>query len=462
MTVIVALGAFAAFIGLWRLGTAEWLQDEYVYATAGYQYAAGTGGENMEHPPLAKLLIGIPEHLFGFGPASARVAAVAAGIATGVALALIAARLAGEAVAVLTFALWVALPHPTPGWRLERAAMLDVFAACFAAFALLAALRWVERPGWRRAAVTGAAIGAAAACKLIGAPSGIPVVVFVLLSIRPLGRALRELGVAAGAAVAVFLCSYLPIRTDPFTAIPDMLRFQGTEADSGFPIRVAGTVYNHPPWWSPLWFAWHHGPAFAVATLIAAIIGLAAVERRVAALLGLAILAPFLAIVLGPGRFFEFYAYAWTPPLVLCAALGVAALWRRRRAGRAVAVVLMLPLVAAGAGSVWSVLTLQPKGYVLAGRMLDAIGARTVLIVGPRTRLVGYVCPGTTVAGRPDRRRPTAWDAIVHDRTIATGHPNQWSPPELRDHPDRFALTRFDEVDVYVRLGVHRAPCRES
>jgi hypothetical protein len=99
---------------------------------------------------------------------------------------------------------------------------------------------------------------------------------------------------------------------------------------------------------------------------------------------------------------------------------------------------------------------------VLAGRMLDAIGARTVLIVGPRTRLVGYVCPGTTVAGRPDRRRPTAWDAIVHERTIATGHPNQWSPPELRDHPDRFALTRFDEVDVYVRLGVHRAPCRES
>jgi hypothetical protein len=460
--VVIALGAFAGFVGFWRLGTAEWLQDEYVYATAGYQYAAGTAGENMEHPPLAKLLIGIPEHLFGFGPTSARIAAVVAGILTGVAIALIAGRLAGGAVAALAFALWIALPHPTPGWRLDRAAMLDVFAACFAAFALLAAMRWVERPGWRRAAVTGALLGAAAASKLIGVPSAIPVAAFVLLGVRPLKRAAAELAVAAAVSVTVFLLSYLPIRTNPFTAIADMLRFQSQEAESGFPIWVRGVVYNHPPWWSPLWFAWHHGPALAVALLVAAIVGLVAIERRVAVLLGLAIAAPFVAILLGPGRFFEFYAYAWAPPLVLCAALGVAAIWRRRRAWRVLAVALVVPMAAAGASSVWSVLTIRPAGYVLAGRLLDADGARRVLIVGPRTRLVGYVCATTTVDGRPARRAKTAWDAIVHDRTIATGHPDQWEPPELESHPERFQVIRFDEVDVYIRRGLHRPACAAS
>ena len=116
----------------------------------------------------------------------------------------------------------------------------------------------------------------------------------------------------------------------------------------------------------------------------------------------------------------------------------------------------------AAAVSIHSVLTLQPAGYVLAGRLVDAAGARTVLVVGPRTRLVGYVCPGTDVAGRDARRRSRPWDAIVHDRTIATGHPDQWQPPELRDHPERFRATRLDEVDVYVRRGLHRPPCKAS
>ncbi len=461
--VIAALGVFAGLVEFWRLGTAEWLQDEYVYATAGYRYAAGKAGANMEHPPLAKLLIGIPEHLFGFSPTSARLAAVGAAIVTGIVLALLARRLAGEVIAYLVFGLWIALPHPTPGWRLDRTAMLDVFAACFAVLALLSALRWVERPGWRRAAITGALVGAAAASKLSGAPVAVAIAAFVAVSVSPAGRAARQLGVAAVAAVATFLITYAPIGANPWRAIPAMIRFQAHEASSGYALSVAGTVYRHPPWWSALWFAWHRGPLLVIALLLLAAVALVWLPWRVAMLLGLAVLVPLAAVSFGPGRFFEFYAYVWAPPLVLLAAIGLGAVWARGTGGRVLAVVLVVPMVMAGASSIRGVLTLRPAGYALAGPLLNASGARTVLVVGPHTRLLGYVCPGTAVFGGATRRRAVPWDAIVHDRTAASIHTAPWQPAELSAHPERFSLTRIDQLDVYIRRGlVGTGACRQS
>ena len=80
----------------------------------------------------------------------------------------------------------------------------------------------------------------------------------------------------------VFLATYLPLRTNPIDAIRFMWDEQRTLSRIGFPLEVAGHVYQHPPWWSAAWFAWEAGPLVLVATLVLAVLGFLRIERRVA------------------------------------------------------------------------------------------------------------------------------------------------------------------------------------
>ncbi len=391
-----AAGALAAFTYLWRLGVPTWHRDEWAYANAGYRYVGGGDPANLEHPPLAKFLMGLSEQALGFSTTSARLPAVAAALATGIALALIARRLAGPGTALIVFVLWVILPHPWPDLRVDRLALLDTFAAAFAAFALLLALRVRDRPRRCDVLLLGAAIGAAAACKATGALIAVPVAVLIWPSVRAL------LG-AAVVAPAVFLASYVPLATDPVSALRFAWNEQRRLSEIGFPLEVAGDVYQHPPWWSAVWFAFDAGPLLLVATLLLALAGARRLDRRVAIALGAAIVVPAAVVAFGHGRFFEHYAYAWAAPLTLLAGIGAA----RLRWLPATAV-----LVVAGTVSLAGIATLERADYALAGDALRAVGARRVLVVGAPTSLAGYVAPGTVLLTDP---QAGPFDAVVVD-----------------------------------------------
>ncbi|MDX6377525.1 MAG: hypothetical protein QOE98_1828 [Gaiellaceae bacterium] len=421
-----AAGALAAFTYLWRLGVPSWHRDEWAYANAGYRYVGGGTPGNLEHPPLGKLLMGVSEHALGFSTVSARLPAVGAALVTGIALALIARRIAGEPAALLVFVLWVVLPHPWPDLRIDRLGLLDTFAGAFATLALWLALRVRERPVRRDVLLLGAAVGCAAACKVTGALVVVPVAVL-------LWPQLRTLALAIVVAPAVFLATYAPLRTNPIDAIRFMWDEQRNLSRIGFPLEVAGTVYQHPPWWSAAWFAWEAGPLVLAATLVLAVLGLLRVERRIALALAVATVLPMIAVTTH-GRFFEHYGYAWAPPLTLLAALG---------ATRLRALPATLILLGAGAISVFGIATLERADYALAGDALRKTAARVVYVAGAPTSLAGYVCPGTVLTqratDRPDAvvidRRAAA--SITYPKQIGAGYDRrQFGPVTLLTRPD--------------------------
>lgn len=423
-----AAGALAAFTYLWRLGVPSWHRDEWAYANAGYRSVSGGSPANLEHPPLGKLLMGASEHLFGFSTTSARLPAVAAALLTGIMLALIARRLAGEPAALLVFVLWVVLPHPWPDLRVDRLGLLDTFAAAFATVALWLALRIRDKPVRWEVVLLGVALGCAAASKATGMLAVVPVAVLLWPRWRPLLLAIAV-------APVVFLATYLPLRTNPVDAIRFMWTEQRTLSRIGFPLEVAGEVYQHPPWWSAAWFAWEAGPLVLVATLVLAVLGFLRIERRVALALAVATVLPMLAVTTH-GRFFEHYGYTWAPTLTLLAGLGAT----RLRALPATAI-----LLGAGAISVFGIATLERADYALAGDALQKTGARVVYVAGAPTSLAGYVCPGTTLTQSTDDASP---DAVVIDRRTAAS----------RTYPKRIGAgydeQRFGPVTLLTRPGL--------
>ncbi len=394
-----AAGALAAFTYLWRLGVPTWHRDEWAYANAGYRSVGGGTPVNLEHPPLGKLLMGVSEHLIGFSTTSARLPAVLAALVTGIALALIARRIAGEPAALLTFVLWVVLPHPWPDLRVDRLGLLDTFAAAFATVALWLALRLRERPQTRDMLLLGVALGCAASCKATGLLAIVPVAVL-------LWPRIRTAAIAVGVGAVVFVATYLPLRTNAFDAIRFMWDEQRNLSRIGFPLEVAGQVYQHPPWWTWMWFAWEAGPLVLVATAFLAVLGLLRVERRVALALGVAVVLPMIAVTTH-GRFFEHYGYTWAPALTLLAGIG---------ATRLRALPATLILAGAGAISLFGIATLERADYALAGEALQKTAARVVYVAGAPTSLAGYVCPGTTLTQSTADASP---DAVVIDRRTA-------------------------------------------
>ena len=175
-------------------------------------------------------------------------------------------------------------------------------------------------------------------------------------------------------APVVFLATYLPLRTNPIDAIRFMWTEQRTLSRIGFPLEVAGQVYQHPPWWSAAWFAWDAGPLVLVATLVLAVLGFLRIERRVAWALAVATVLPMLAVD-DARRFFEHYGYTWAPTLTLLAGLGAT----RLRALPATAI-----LVGAGAISVFGIATLERAQYALAGDALRKTSAHSIYVAGAR------------------------------------------------------------------------------
>lgn len=185
---LVAAAAFAA-LALVRLGTpSEPFFDEVHYIPALQAFLSGEGATNMEHPPLAKLIMAAGVAMAGDTPFGWRIMSALFGT-----LALFGAMRAmwfarqTRAASLLTglfvgtnFLLFV---H-------ARIAMLDVFMVAFVMLALwMCAAAWRENEHARwRLALGGAALGAAMACKWNAIPLAVlPGLAFLGLRIANAG-----------------------------------------------------------------------------------------------------------------------------------------------------------------------------------------------------------------------------------------------------------------------------------
>src|SRR5882757_5399380 len=168
---------WAVFESYWRLSVPPMLFDEGTYQGAGWHYLHWSDAaphdyrSNFEHPPLAKLLFGVAQDLAGHpSVTAARAVAASCTLAAGLVLGLWLWRVAGPWVGLLAGAAQVLVPTVIVPQvtSLGRDAMLDPVAAALMIGSVAAAWFWFRAPGtraWSLAALTGIAVGLAAAGK---------------------------------------------------------------------------------------------------------------------------------------------------------------------------------------------------------------------------------------------------------------------------------------------------------
>lgn len=342
----IAVGVWALFLNLFRVGVPTTLWDEPIYATAGWRYvnaevfAPGKGGslgdfaDNFEHPPFAKYLFGIGELVAGQQSVTAtRTVAALASLATAALLGWWLARRYDRwtglaAGAVVALAPFVVAPSVV---RFGRLGMLDPVAGLFVVLTLVLAWRWwTARPAeaMRWAAVTGLACGLATSAKessflvLVG-----PVLLGLATSWRParllVQRTIETLVLVATTA-AVFVATYLPVGF-PLDRIRYLWDFQTRHSRLGHVVVINGESTTHAPWWANLWFTWQGlGALLTVLMTVGALLALTLGRGRVVAFLSAAMVGPvvfffFLARVALP-----FYWVMWIPIPVAIAVVG----WR--------------------------------------------------------------------------------------------------------------------------------------
>jgi 4-amino-4-deoxy-L-arabinose transferase-like glycosyltransferase len=231
---VVPIVLAAALLGVLRIAS-TWTvfsqtADEPAHVAAGFEWLAQkTYKFDQEHPPLARIAFALPSFADGergpLAPAKwpgnqllyrndryrTNLAWARAGNLPFFLLALVAVfwwahRLAGAEIAALAVALLAFLP-PILGHA--GLATTDMAATATTAAALAAFIAWLDRPGWRRAALLGLAMGAGLLSKftfLVYFPIGALVAFLASTAMRP--RALRHLSLAgqfAGASLLALL-----------------------------------------------------------------------------------------------------------------------------------------------------------------------------------------------------------------------------------------------------------------
>ncbi|WP_068256052.1 glycosyltransferase family 39 protein [Rathayibacter tritici] len=348
----------AALIGtvLWalyqcfgNLSAANISSDEPVYLAAGWDYLHGDVSANLEHPPVAKYLIGLAQVLLGEGLLAGRIAAGTAAFLTGAILWLWFRSELGSTLALIPAGLFLLFPRTAvgAGTRIDRLALLEPFMVLFAVAAMAAAWTWSRASPGRRSgwliALAGALLALSVTSKLTTAVL-VPVFLLPLLRSGSRGRTLRGALAFAVAFVVTGVLAYLPVH--PVEAIPYLLDFQSEHNAIGHLIEVAGSAYVFPPWWANLWFMLAGiGPVALAVLLLGALLALLAPRRRALVLYlgGATLLLLVFHVVVSSVALPHYYA-AWAWLLCALAGIGIA---EALRGG-----ILLPALVARGSGAV--------------------------------------------------------------------------------------------------------------
>ena len=456
MAVASGVLGWGLFQNVWRLGAENWSWDEKLYANVGWEYVHGRVTRNLEHPPLAKYLIGAFELAFGHSAGGARAAAVAATLGTALVLWRWAWREAGWWCGVLAGGMWLLLPHRTVGLgqRLDRYAMLEPFVAFFAVLALYCGWRWARGGRWPWVLATGFAVAAAGTAK----PNGfmvVPVIAAGVLLCRPSWRTLGQLAVGGLVAAATAAAVYLPVH-DPVGAVRFLMWAQSRHSRIGHRVQVRGVVYpHHPPWWADLWFTQQaFGAALAGALAVAAVAAVAL--RREALVIWLAagtgsflIFQSFVSGVILPH-----YFLIWLPEPTLLAALGGYELVRagRLRGPRTFLAGALAPtLVSAAILTSAQLARTAPHGLARLDALLDRYQVSgPALITGfARSDVANHVVEHRALVRRPADLPALA--AFVVRRDPVLSYPLDRAVLRyLADHAGQLRRIPLDEAVVYL------------
>ena len=464
--VAILLFAGGAFVSLWRLGTPSWNVDEIQYRSVAADYMDGSYRRNLEHPFLAKQLIGVSTELLGVGPGATRLPSALLTIATGLVLLALGTGLGGLRAGLAAAGVWWLLPR-APGILdagIGRYAMLEPAMLFFDALALLLAWVWGRTGRWQAAAGAGLAVGLAASCKFAGVLILPAMLLAALWAPRPLRVRGGHVALMGVLAIVGFLGPYLLAGPGWPRMITGAIEFQSVHARDGHDQLVAGRVSPHPPWWSHLWWQLQYlGPAGMAALWAATCAGLIAGlrtrdGRRAAVFAAAALLVPAVVVTISPLRL-PHYHLAWSIGQALAAGLGLAALWgaaaRRRTAaspglawllGGAVSVALAIVAVTTMHG----IATLRPADYLAAVHYLDDRGeSRSTMLVWGYGAVMRAYMPEAKVLNDPPRR--DAPDVIVVDRFAADRTAGTPMAAYVQARVPGYERRSFGRVTVYVR-----------
>jgi 4-amino-4-deoxy-L-arabinose transferase-like glycosyltransferase len=452
---VVVIASLAVFLALWRLDTASWNTGELIYRKAARQYLKGDYTSNLEHPLLAKQLLGRSMAVLGTGRWGARLLPAILGLTTGILLVLLGTRLGGLAVGLAAGAVWWLLPQAPPVLvgRLDRYGLLEPPALCLDVAALLAAWWWSTSGRTPAAVLAGIAVGLAASAKLAGVLILPAVLIPVWWISRPLRVRAAQAAAALAAAVIGFLAPYLASGPGWTHALHDaLLRQQGHAARGHFQL-VAGVVYAHPPWWAHLWWQQQYLRTIGLVGLWVATLALALAwraHRRAVVFVAAALLVPVLVASLSPLKL-PHYHLVWAAPQALAAGFGLVAAWRRGGAWRLGTLALVVALAVPAADTVRATATLQPDDYAAATRYLRdrQLHHSSVLVLGYRNVAHAYL-PHAKLVHRPPGPAPAAMlvDGFLADRQTS-GPLAQY----IAGIVGQYQAQRFGRVVVYVRDG---------
>jgi 4-amino-4-deoxy-L-arabinose transferase-like glycosyltransferase len=360
---------------------------------------------------------------------------------------------------VIAFSLWCFLPRPeimgdydVGRIQIERYFRLEVFMAMFAVLALYAAWRWCERGSWRWAIAAGVLVGLAAASKAPGILA-LPAVLLAGLLGQPFGRrSLAQAATAGALAFVTVLITYAPLGLDTFDAIDDMFYVSDLRNNElTTPFVFSGHFYENPPWWANFWWQWKSlGTPATVAVCVCLALAPFLLPRRVAIVLGAALLVPIAFFVIQLNYALPYYYYAWQPQLLITCALVLAALMKRGRSGRVLAVVIAVPLTLVALGTIRDVATSEPEDYAAVARQLgprlsDGVVVTAGLEAG---RVLKNELPPSRIAFDPTAVENMS--GLLVDRAIAERRPVPVISAYIREHRRELTLRRIDRIEVYL------------
>lgn len=454
LLLVLGVGTFVLFF---RLGVPSWGVDELGYAHTGRQFVLeGNFSLIREHPPLVKEILGVAQAIGGPSTTAVRVPAAIAALLSGAVLFWFGQRAMGFWAGILAAGLWFILPHATSPLdpeiaqvKFDRYAMLDVFMAFFMILALYLGWRWIESGRWCSALLCGVAVGLAISSKAPGILV-LPGIILFGLVLRRDWRSLWQAGALVLVAGVAALIPYAPLGQETDDTIRYMFGFQREHGRQGHIVLVAGTIYQHPPWWTHLWWQWESLGALGSLSIIAGLAAAATLgRRRLSAYILAAVIVPLAYFSLFAGVALNHYHFAWQAPLTLLVAIGVIELLRQSRWGLVLALVVALPLIFLGARTVMVVAQIEQSDYAAAAEILDEKGLSegNVVVVGWPHLARAYL-PKANLLKEPDDQFP---DAVLIDSRFSSRFPRPDIDQYLKDHQLDFAYYMLDPLEVYVR-----------
>src|SRR5215211_1388993 len=237
LATVLLLASYTTFV---RLGDRDWESDEPIYRDAGLEYVSGNFSSNLEHPLLAKYILGITQVVLGSSEAQAvRIPAATATLLTGLVLFAFARRVAGYWTGVLALALWTISPLTLVFGRL---AFLDIFMVFFSTLALYLGWRWAESRSWRFATIAGVAIGLAAASHPVGILFLPAILLAGLLNLGVSRKFIFQSMLVGLAAAATALATYIPTGSQTFSLIRYMFARQSEHGTEGHLVRLRASA----------------------------------------------------------------------------------------------------------------------------------------------------------------------------------------------------------------------------